>query len=117
MYAVFYLHRINQRNVDTFLRVLHGAATVFYHYDVVACHVYEPTNLVAKYGCTSFLETIDLASDEQLFIEINIFRNKEHHDSIMPLIDADPQINQLYDELTSIVNTRRLIRGEFTQVF
>ena len=70
----------------------------------------------AKYGCVAFSEAFDVKQDEQVFASLSRFRDRAHHNQVMAKIDSDDRINELYDEVTKLIEVSRVVRGEFARV-
>ncbi len=116
MYTSVYLHRVPTGTVEPFVRLVTAASEVYMRLGAVECVLYTPWDLRAKYGCAGFESALDLAEDEVLFVELNSFRDKSHHDEVMAQVDASPEISRLYDELTSMLDVGRIVRGEFERI-
>jgi uncharacterized protein YbaA (DUF1428 family) len=116
MYTSLYLHPVRKGNVESFVRVVSAAADAYMRLGAAECVLYVPGSLEAKYGCAGFESALDLAEDEVLFVELNSFRDKHHHDEVMARVDGSPEIDRLYDELTSILEVSRIVRGEFERI-
>jgi hypothetical protein len=40
----------------------------------------------------------------------------QNHDTVMEKIDTDKEIEELYNEITKVIDVRRVVRGEFEKV-
>jgi uncharacterized protein YbaA (DUF1428 family) len=75
-----------------------------------------PENLKAKYGCISFLQEIPVDVGEELFFSISLFKSKDDHDKVMSIIDKDPDIEKLHDQICSVIDLSKVVRGEFNRL-
>jgi len=75
-----------------------------------------PENLKAKYGCVSFVQEIHVDAGEELFFSLSLFNSKVDHDKIMSLVDKDPEIEKLYDQVCSLIDLSKVVRGEFNRL-
>jgi len=116
MYSSIYLHRVPHYNIDAFVHILNAAAKLYGEHGAVACRLYAPKNMAAKYDCLPFGDVITIAEHEHFFIEVNEFHDLAHHDVVMAKVDADPRIHQLYEDLKVIVDVSCIVRGEFEQI-
>jgi uncharacterized protein YbaA (DUF1428 family) len=57
-----------------------------------------------------------LREDEELFIGLSRFQDRNHHDEVMAKVDADAQINDLYAEMLTLLDMSRVVRGKFERV-
>ena len=116
MFSVIYIYRVPQKNVDEFLRIQKAAGEIYRDYGSLEEETLALTNLEAKYGCAPFLYAVEVEKDEDIFVSLSRFRDKAHHDHVMAQIDSDTQIDRLYQEITGLIDIRRVLRGEFERV-
>lgn len=113
MYTVIYLFRVPRSNVDAFSRVQREAGEIYKRYGALDDETLAPFNLEANYGCSGFASVVELKGDEELWVGLSRFRDRDHHDEVMIKVDADPQINDLYAEMLTLLDMSRVVRGEF----
>lgn len=116
MYIIWFLHRVPAPRADDFLSCVGQAIEVFCRHGAVGGTVYAMADPAAKYGCSAVEACIDVADGEVLFAETAYFRDRGHYDQVMPLVDADPELEDLYQVLVSTVDIARTVRGEFSTV-
>lgn len=116
MYTSIYIHRVTRDRVGELLDILMEAARVYDELGVSGCHVFEATDLTARYGCSSFPASMEVGERETVLVELNHFQDKAHHDRVMDVIDRDERIDLLYRRFTEVLDVGRVVRGEFSQV-
>ncbi len=116
MFSSIYIYRVPQSKIDEFLRIQTAAAIIYRRYGALDDETFAPVNLDAKYGCMALYDEIALGPDEQLFISASRFRDRAHHDVVMAQVDNDPEITELYQQITQILDVSRILRGEFERV-
>ncbi|MCE7986646.1 MAG: DUF1428 family protein [Caldilinea sp. CFX5] len=116
MFSSIYIYRVPQNNVAEFLRIQAAAAVIYRQYGALDDETFVPVNLDAKYGCIALDDEIALRPDERIFISVSRFRDRTHHDAVMAQVDNDPEITQLYQQITKILDVSRILRGEFERV-
>lgn len=116
MYIIWFLHRVPAPRADDFLACVGQAIEVFHRHGAIGGTVYAMADPAAKYGCSAVETCIDVAEDEVLFAETAYFRDREHYDEVMPLVDADPELEELYQVLISTIDIARTVRGEFSTI-
>lgn len=116
MYISIYIFRVFKKNVKTFLRVQRKAAEIYKDYGALDDITYAAVNLKVKYGCAAFGDVLDVSEDEVVLIEISSFRDHIHHDEVMAKVDSDERIEELYTEVTTLLDAGRIVRGEFESV-
>ncbi len=106
MYTVIYLFRVPRLNVNAFSRVQQEAGEIYKRYGALDDETLAPISLEANYGCSGFSSVIELREDEQLFVGLSRFQNRNHHDEVMSKVDADAQIDALYKEMLVVAQSR-----------
>lgn len=63
------------------------------------------TKLYTKHGCLGY-EVYEDAHHNGNWLEINRFRNKAHYQKVRAAVDADPQIEPLWQEFCAITRAK-----------
>lgn len=116
MFASIYIYRVPRENVKAFLRIQRQAAEIYREYGALDDETFGPVDLEAKYGCGAFANGLALAEGEDVLIGISRFRDQAHHEEVMEQVGSAPRINELYDEVTALLDVGRIVRGEFERV-
>ncbi|HLZ55516.1 MAG TPA: DUF1428 family protein [Ktedonosporobacter sp.] len=116
MYMSIYFYRVPRQHVESFLRIQREAAELYRQLGALDDMTLQGHELAAKYGCLAFDKAIELGEDEVAFVGISIFRDQQHHEEVMRLADVHERMNQLYQEVASLVDIGSIIRGEFARV-
>lgn len=116
MYTSIYIHRVPEDRVGEIVEILGEAARVYGELGVLDCQVFEASDLSARYGCSSFPDSMEVGEGETVLVELNIFRDRQHHDSAMEEIDRDARIDELYHRFSRVLDVGRVVRGEFSRV-
>lgn len=117
MYVIWFLHRVPRAREEEFRTVVYRAIEVFRRHGAIGGTVFEMADPTAKYGCSAIETSVDLAEGEVLYAELAYFHDRAHYDEIMPRVDADPELAELYDVLIHTVDIARIVRGEFSSLF
>lgn len=116
MFTSLYFYRVPKENVEQFLVIQRASAEIYRKHGAIDDWTFGPENLADKYGCTSFLKEISIDPNEVLFFSLSLFKTKEEHDQIMALVDKDPDIGILYDQICKTIDISKVIRGEFNRL-
>lgn len=117
MYIIWFLHRVPLRRATDFTALVHEAIEVFVRHGAIGGSVFEVADPQAKYGCGAIPDALEVRPDEVLYAELNYFHDRTHYDKVMPLVDADPELERLYDQLVSMTDIGRIVRGEFSSLY
>ena len=113
MYVSIYIYRVPRENAAAFLDVQKEAAAIYKRHGALVDETYALASLEAKYGCAAFAQALDVEKGEEVFFGLSRFRDRAHHDEVMTQVDGDERINELYDEVTKLLDVGRVVRGEF----
>lgn len=74
-------------------------------------------NRTSKYGVTGLREVLPTAEDEEIWIGLDRYQSFEQCEEVMKKVDADPEIEPLYERIIQLVSSAlRIVRGEFDMV-
>jgi len=116
MYTSLYFYRVPKKHIEAFLIVQKESAEIYKRNGAVEDWTFGPENLNPQYGCVSFIQEINIDEDEELFFSLSLFKSKEDHDRIMSVVDRDPEIEKLYDQICGLVDISKVVRGEFNRL-
>lgn len=117
MYIIWFLHRVPKEREDDFRTVVHAAIEVFRRHGAIGGTVFEMADPTAKYGCSAIETSLEVRADEVLYAELAYFHDRAHYDEVMPKVDADPELADLYQVLIKTVDIGRVVRAEFSTLF
>lgn len=116
MYTAIYIYRVPSENVEAFLKVQREAAAIYLQHGALDDETLAPSHLEAKYGCVAFPDALEAGQGEEVFVSLSRFRDRAHHEEVMGRVDADDRIDDLYEEITGLMDVGRVARGEFSRV-
>ena len=116
MYASVYVYKIHTSKVDQVMAILTEVTEIYNDLGAMGCRVYQSEDLSPKFGCSSFPQEISIAPDEVLLVELNVFRDKLHHDGLMVQVNEDERVGALAERLAATIDVSKVVRGEFSVV-
>ncbi|MBB4901888.1 DUF1428 family protein [Streptomyces griseomycini] len=117
VYFIWFLHRVPRSREEDFRTVVYDAVEVFRRHGAIGGTVMEVSDPAAKYGCSDIESGVDVAADEVIYAELTYFHDRAHYDEVMPKVDADPELAELYEKLVETVDVSRILRSEMSTVF
>jgi len=113
MYQASYIYRVPVENIDRFLRVVTEAGEIYCRHGALSSVTLRVTAGATKYGCTGLCDLVPPAGpDEALFVGLDSFREVEEFRAKMKLIDSNPRIGELFEEIQSLIDLKKIIRWE-----
>lgn len=117
VYLIWFLHRVPRAREEDFRTVVYHAIEVFRRHGAIGGSVMEMSDPTPKYGCSAVEAGVEVAPDEVFYAELAYFHDRAHYDEVMPKVDADPELEELYGTLVRTVDISRILRGEFSTVY
>jgi uncharacterized protein YbaA (DUF1428 family) len=116
MYMSIYVYFVQRENIEPFLKVQRETADIVRRYGALDDATFAEVDLKAKYATIAFGNKFNLNPGEKVFVGVSSFRNREHHDEVMAKVDEDERIDELYRRITTVLDVRRVVRGEFKRL-
>ena len=116
MYRSFYLFHVPRQHVEAFVRINQEAGEIYRRYGALGGALMRATGVDAKYGCTGLADVLSPSEGEVIFAGFDDFHDADHHRAVMARVDADPRINELFDEIQTLIALPKVVRGEFESV-
>jgi len=116
-YLQLYIYRIRKGHREKFLDIMRKAREIYRKHGAYGEELFALQNKTSKYGVTSLWEVLPTTEDEELWIGLDRYDSLEHCAEVMKKVDADPEIEALYERTIQLVGSAsRIVRGEFGMV-
>ena len=113
MYLEIYLYPVLKDNQERFLEINREAERIYKAYGAIESDTYTAVSIQPEYGCAGLITAVELHENEIMMLEINRYHHKEHHRQVLEKVDNDERINELYSQMTKVIDMSRTVRGEF----
>ncbi|MGY0692561.1 DUF1428 family protein [Virgibacillus sp. FSP13] len=114
MYTVIKIYRVNKIHKQQFLDINERASEIYLANGALEDTTYLADNLNGQQGYMGLLDIINVADDELVFFGQSVYRNKSHFEDVRNHVNDEKELDQLYDELTKIVDFSRIVNASFT---
>ena len=116
-YLQLYIYRIRRAHREKFLNTMRKAREIYRKHGACGEELFALHNKTSKYGITGLWELLPTAEDEELWIGLDRYENLEHCAEVTKKVDADPEIDPLYEQIIELVSSAsRIVRGELEMV-
>jgi hypothetical protein len=96
LFIVTYAYKVPKNRVDRYLDIQRRTRKVYF-----------------RYGCTGYEV---FKGDNNCWLEINKFKDREHYENIKKSVDVDPEIEILWKEFCSIVEKEKVVTKKYEQI-
>ncbi|WP_416144654.1 DUF1428 family protein [Planococcus koreensis] len=113
MYLEIYLYPVLEENRERFLKINREAEQIYKVYGALESETYAAASTEPEYGCLGMASAVELRDSEVLMLEINRYHHQVHQRQVLEKVDKDERIENLYDQMTKVIDISRTVRGEF----
>ncbi|HLS09275.1 DUF1428 family protein [Lentibacillus sp.] len=114
MYTVIYFYRVKQEKVGSFIGINNRASEIYMSYGALEEKTYQAENLHGKNEFKGLLDVIQKEENEDIFLGQSVFRNKSHYDDVMKQVNDNPEIKQLFNEMSDTIDLSKVITATFS---
>ncbi len=75
-----------------------------------------PKDMTAKFGGVSLPTVIDLADDEELWIEIARFKDASHMKEVHSFVAKHPNLEKLHSRFDLLISGKQVYHAEFESI-
>jgi uncharacterized protein YbaA (DUF1428 family) len=116
-YAQVFVYRVPKNNHDKMVRLEAQILARWEKHGILLSEFYQQTNAELVKGFTNIGETISAGQDEEVWVEIQHYRNKDHRDEIFAAIRKDMDMLQLFGQWYGLVTQGiNSVMGDFNKL-
>jgi uncharacterized protein YbaA (DUF1428 family) len=116
-YLQLYIYRILREHHDEFLEVMQNARAIYRKHGADGEELFLIREKDAMYSLASLDDVLPIEEGEEIWIGLDRYKDEQHCKKVMKKVDADPEIEPLYEKVVKMVGkASRIVRGQFTQV-
>jgi len=101
--------------MGAFIAIHAQAAEIYRRLGAEDMEVFRLADGEPKYGCRGISNLVQAQGDEVIVVVRDRFADRERYLRLAPVLDGDPGLALLFDELVKIVDFSRAVRAEFEQ--
>jgi len=117
-YALIFLYRVPKKKHEAFKDVEEKLGKIYKKHGMLGSTIYQlgKTNTEGFTGFEAFDKALSIPSDEEMWIETGYYPSKDEYQKIVASIGQDQAAGPLWGEMAQIIDGRRTMMGEFTQL-
>jgi len=96
LFIVNYTYKVPENRIDRYLDIQRRTRKVYFGHGCIGYEVFK--------------------GDNDCWLEINKFKDREHYENIEKSVDADPEIEILWKEFCSIVEKEKIVIKKYEQI-
>jgi uncharacterized protein YbaA (DUF1428 family) len=111
-----FLYRVPKKNQDAVAQNLRKFVPWFQR-NGVGVEYYQFSESETMEGMESIVKTVSAADDEDIWIELQYFRDRKHYEDVYTKMMQDNSLKQLGDEFFGLVTQgKNVVSGEFSRL-
>ncbi|HEX4130021.1 MAG TPA: hypothetical protein VHZ24_08255 [Pirellulales bacterium] len=114
VHTIYYIYRVPRGAADRFLEVTSAASDLYRRHGALDSFMMRITAASAQYACAGLKDVVCVRDDEELFLGIDSFRHADECRKLLAVIDADPDIEKLFQAVQKIIDVSTVVRWEAT---
>lgn len=114
-YSSISVYPVPEDRVAEFLAIRREARAIAQGHGCLEEVTWVAVSDVPEYGHSSFAQRLSLSPGERVLVGVSSYRNREHHDEVMGLIEVDERAAELDERMVALLDVARVARAEFEQ--
>jgi uncharacterized protein YbaA (DUF1428 family) len=112
-----YVYKLPKKNHDAMVSLLKRFTGLYKKYGTQSWEIYQLNSTEAFEGSTSIAKTVSAGPDEEVWIEVDHYKDRKARDAAVGSIMQDPSTDEIFGELGGTLSQGfSLIMGEFNPV-
>ena len=112
-YCSVFLYRVPRRKAEAFVQALRPIMKLFEDAGCLSDELLRPKDMTAKFGGASLPSAVELANDEELWIEIAKFKDASHMKDVHSQVAKNPDLEKLHSRFDLLISGKEVYHAEF----
>ncbi len=115
-YVQLFLYRVPKKNHGVFARVEAELAGIFKKHGITRSEFYELAPARIFKGFTSVAQTMSANPDDEVWLELDFYKDQKDRDEVVARIGQDPAAGPLFGQVLSLCATAsNSLEGDFSR--
>ena len=116
-YAQFFVFRVPKKNRDEMKKLENRLVSMWQKHGIIDSEFFQLTQHETVKGFTNLAETVSAGQDEEVWVEIQRYRDREHRDEIFAAVRKDMPMLELFGQWYGLVTPgKNSIMGDFNRL-
>src|SRR5215467_6882401 len=102
-YAQFFMYRVPKKNHAAMTQLQREITSMWKRHEILGSEFFQLTNAETFRGFTNLVETLSANPEEEIWVELQRYKSREHRDSIVAKIREDPTAGPLFGRFYELV--------------
>jgi uncharacterized protein YbaA (DUF1428 family) len=112
-----FVYKLPRKNHEAMVQLVRRFTTLYKKYGTESWNMYQLNSKEAFEGSTSIANTVSASDDEEVWLEVDHYKDRKARDDAVGAIMQDPDAGALFGEMAGILSPGfSLIMGEFNPV-
>ncbi len=116
-YAQLFVFRVPKKNREEMLKLEGRIVSMFKKHGIIGSEFFQLTQHETVKGFTNLAETVSAGPEEEVWVEIEHYRDREHRDQIFAAIRQDMPMLELFGQWYGLVTPGiNSVMGDFNKL-
>ncbi len=116
-YAQLFIFRVPRKNHDAMQQLEKPIVSMFKKHGVIKSEFFQMTQHETVRGFTNLAETVSVGPEEEVWVEIEHYRDREHRDQIFAAIRQEMPMLELFGQWYGLVTPgKNSVMGDFNKL-
>jgi uncharacterized protein YbaA (DUF1428 family) len=112
-----YVYKLPKKNHDAMVQLTKQFQALYKKYGTESWEIYQLNSTEAFEGSTSLAKTVSASPNEEVWVEVDHYKDRKARDSVVASIMQDPAAGEIFGALAGTMSEGfSLIMGEFNPV-
>lgn len=115
-YVQVFIYRVPKKNHAAFASAQTQLARIFKKHGILRSEFYELSAAKIFKGFTSFAETVSADADDDVWLELDFYKDQSHRDEVVARIGQDPGAGPLFGQVLCLcAQGPHSLQGDFSR--
>ena len=116
-YAQLFVYRVPRKNHDSMVKLQEQILPMWKKHGIMFSEFFQLTQHETVKGFTNLAETVSAGNDEEVWVELQRYRSREHRDEVFSAIRKDMPMLQLFGQFYGLVTQgQNSVMGDFNRL-
>jgi uncharacterized protein YbaA (DUF1428 family) len=116
-YAQLFIYRVPKKNHDAMVLLQKQLTGIYRKHGTLLSEFFQLNLTEAFEGFTSIAKTVPIVPDEELWVELERYKDRGHRDKVVKAVGQDENAGPLFGQFMGLVSQEhRMIMGDFERI-
>jgi uncharacterized protein YbaA (DUF1428 family) len=116
-YVQLFAYKMPKQNIERMVNLQEQLTSMYRNHGTLHSEIFRLDSRETFEGLVSIAKTVPTSSDEELWVELEFYKDRKHRDGVVASVKKDACGGPLFAELMGLISQKsRIVMGEFERV-